>query len=272
MTTTTLTERHYRPNGGGAALPAAAERLRIAFAGHRGRAEVPHCPHCVSDDELRALAADPGSVPPALVGRFVRKAGTTWGDAEELRRLTPRILELAADHRLPISRAVVWRKLREARWQEWDRDEVEAIAGFLGAEWSRLLRAPARPAHAAHRWLAEVAGGVDDLSGFLTIWHDAMGPLPDPEVQAAAVAHLVELLTSSPLRPDLPATMADVFPGQPEAAAQVTRWLVGPGTAHELRRAAAAAAHTPAARRTNVAVERLRRFCAAIERGDAPPT
>jgi hypothetical protein len=271
MTPTALTERHYQPDGPGGSLQAAAHRLDAAFAHHRFRPDVWRCGHCVSDDDVRALA-DPATATPEVVSRFVRKAGTTWGDVEELRRLTPRILELAADHRLGIGRSVVWQKLGAAGWTSWDQPEVEAIAAFLGAEWTRLLAAPARPAHSAHRWLADVAHGIDDLGGFLTIWHDAMGPLPDPAVQAAAVAHLVELLTSSPLRPDLPATMADVFPGHPTAAAQVTDWLVGPGTTHELRRAAAAAAHTPAARRTNVAVERLRRFCAAVERGGTAPS
>ena len=84
------------------------------------------------------------------------------------------------------------------------------------------------------------------------------------------VGHLVELLTSSPLRPDLPATMVDVFPQNPSVASQVTEFLVGPGTDLELRRAASELATTPSARRINVAVERLRRFRAAS--GEPDPT
>jgi len=99
------------------------------------------------------------------------------------------------------------------------------------------------------------------------VWHDSIGALPEPPVQEAAVAHLVELLTTSPLRPDLPATMADAFPHNPLAGPQVTQFLCGPGVDLDLRRAATDLADTPRARRINVAVERLRRFRAAVERG-----
>jgi hypothetical protein len=110
-----------------------------------------------------------------------------------------------------------------------------------------------------------VSAGVDDLSGFLTVWHDSMGPLPDPAIQLTAVGHLVELLTSSPLRLDLPATMADVFPQNPTVAPQLTDFLVGPGTDLDLRRAASEQRASASARRINVAVERLRRFRAAAD-------
>jgi hypothetical protein len=263
MVSSALAERSYRPSPGGFSIETAAGHLYAAFAGVAASSPVPHCAHCVSDADLAALEAPVGSVVPDAVSRFVRKAGTTWGGPQDLRRLTPRILTLAADHRLNVSRALVWQQFRAAGWQSWPRTEVDAIGRFLLAEFTRLLRVPPRPAHVAHRWLAQVSAGIDDLSGFLTVWHDSMGPLPDPDIQLTAVGHLVELLTSSPLRPDLPATMVDVFPQNPAVAQQVTDFLIGPGTDLDLRRAASDQAGTPSARRVNVAVERLRRFRAA---------
>ncbi len=267
MVSSALADRSYRPSPGGFSLEPAAAQLYAAFAPVAASDPVPHCRHCVSDTDLAALAGPPASVAPDLVSRFVRKAGTTWGGPDDLRRLTPRILTLAADHRLNVSRSLVWKQFRAAGWHDWPQTEVDAVGRFLLAEFTRLLRVPPRPAHVAHRWLAQVSTGVDDLSGFLTVWHDSMGPLPDPSIQVTAVGHLVELLTSSPLRPDLPATMADVFPQNPDVAQQVTNFLVGPGTDLDLRRAASEQAGAPSARRVSVAVERLRRFRAAAGGG-----
>lgn len=263
MVSSALADRSYRPSPGGFSLDAAAAQLAAAFAPVAGSSPVEHCSHCVSDADLMAFSGPVASLDPALVSRFVRKAGTTWGGPDDLRRLAPRILTLTADHRLNVSRSLVWQQFRTAGWTDWPQVETEAIGRFLLAEFTRLLRVPPRPAHVAHRWLGQVSTGIDDLSGFLTVWHDSMGPLPDPSIRVTAVGHLVELLTSSPLRPDLPTTMADVFPQNPAVAQQVTEFLVGPGTDLELRRAAAELASTPSARRINVAVERLRRFRAA---------
>ena len=270
MVSSALADRSYRPSPDGFSIEPAAAQLYAAFATVAPSSPVPHCTHCVSAEDLAALDAPVASIAPDAVSRFVRKAGTTWGSADDLRRLTPRILTLAADHRLNVSRSLVWQQLRAAGWQDWPRAQSDAVGRFVLAEFTRLLRVPPRPAHVAHRWLGQVSTGIDDLSGFLTVWHDSMGPLPEPSIQITAVGHLVELLTSSPLRPDLPATMTDVFPQNPAVARQVTDFLIGPGTDLDLRRAASEQAGAPSARRVNVAVERLRRFRAAA--GGDPAT
>ncbi len=267
MVSSALIDRRYRPSGEGFSLAPAAAALYDAFADVPIPSAIVACGHCVSEAELDAWCGPVEGLSPALVSKFVRKVGTTWGGPEELARVTPRVLTLAADHQLSISRSLVWQQYRRTGWHHWPEAQRNAIGRFLLAEFTRLLRARPRPAHVAHRWLAQVSAGVDDLSGFVTVWHDSMGPLPDPKVRERAVAHLVELLTSSPLRPDLPATMADVFPANPAAAEQITEFLCGPGTDLELRRAAQELAGDPASRRVNVAVERLRRFRAAVDGG-----
>ena len=263
MVSSALADRSYRPSPDGFSLAPAARELYAAFTSAQGSNPVAHCPHCVSPADLAALAQPVHQLSPELLSRFARKLGTTWGETDDLRRVTPRLLTLAADQRLSVSRSLVWQQMRAAHWTTWPKAETDAIGRFLLAEFTRLLRTTPRPAHVAHRWLAQVSAGIDDLSGFITVWQDSIGPLPDPSIQVTAVGHLVELLTSSPLRPDLPATMADVFPQNPGAAEQVTAFLVGPGTDLDLRRAAKELAATSSSRRINVAVERLRRFRSA---------
>lgn len=267
MVSAALIDRTYRPGAEGFSLAPAAATLFEAFADLSPEPAPNHCPHCLSPDELALAAGPAASLPPELAAKLVRKAGATWDAPGDLRRLTPRLLTLAADHRLGVDRALLFSRLRDAGWVDWPARQRDAVGRFLLAEFARLLRNPPRPAHAAHRWISQVSAGIDDLGGFLTVWHDSIGPLPDPPVQETAVAHLVELLTTSPLRPDLPATVADAFPLNPLAGPQVTEFLCGPGVDLDLRRAATELADTPKARRVNVAVERLRRFRAAVERG-----
>src|SRR5699024_2400964 len=95
------------------------------------------------------------SLDASLLARFVLKVGTTWGGAEDLRRVAPRVLELAADHRLPLDRGLVWSKLSWADWTLWPSYQVATVREFARADWLRLLCSPPRPAHLAHRWLSD---------------------------------------------------------------------------------------------------------------------
>ena len=261
-----LHDHRYRPADPFAALSAATERLYTAFAPLAFDPAMPHHPGSVTPEQLAALGAPVATLPPDVVARFLVKAGSTWGGPDDIRRVAPRALELAADHQLPIDRGLLWAKLRWAGWPDWPTYQAVTVRAFLRAEWGRLLRSDPRPAHLAHRWLRHTADGVDDLGPFLDDWHDALGPLTPPPHHRAATGHLVVLLINSALRPDHPQTAGDLFPGRPAAAAQLTAWLAGPGTDHELRRAAATLADTTDSRRVAVAVERLRRFRVAVER------
>ncbi len=174
-----------------------------------------HAAPTVSDDDVAGCwARRSPTLPPDLVARFVIRAGTTWGGPDDLRRVVPRALVLSADHALPVDRTVLWDKLRWAGWPAWPDREVEAGGRFLRAEWGRLVRSEPRPAHAVHRWLVPTSGATHDLSPFLDDWHEALGPLTPPAHHQAAVGHLVALLLDSPLRPDLPDTVADVIPAR----------------------------------------------------------
>lgn len=265
-----LHDHQYRPVDPVAALATATERLYTAFDGIAFDPAMAHSPGSVTDAEVAALGAPVASLAPELVARFVLKAGTTWGGPDDIRRVAPRALELAADHQLPIDRGLLWAKLRWAGWPDWPTYQAVTVRAFLRAEWGRLLRSAPRPAHLAHRWLHHAAAGVDDLAPLLADWHDALGPLEPPVHHRAATGHLVVLLVGSPLRPDHPHTVGDLFPNHPAAARQLTEWLLGPGTTHQLQRAATALADTTDSRRVAVAGDRLARLCAAVERAGGP--
>jgi len=262
---TDLHDRHYQPDDPGPTFAVASAALFSAFADVAFDPAMAHSPGNVSDDEVAALGQPVRDLPTDLVGRFVIRAGTSWGSAADLRRVAPRALALAADNALTVDRTVLWEKLRWAGWPDWPEAQTAAVHAFLAAEWGRLVRSPARPAHIAHRWLGAVAPATQDLDPFLHDWHEALGPLTPPAHLHAAASHLVALLVDSPLRPDLPATMADVIPpsGGP-AGDQLTTWLIGPGTSHQLRQAASDLADTRDARRLALALERLRRFTDAV--------
>lgn len=270
-TSSPLNELRYRPADPAANLAVATERLYTSFASVAFDPVMPQSPVSVLGADVAALGQPVATLSPDLVARFVLKAGTTWGGPDDIRRIVPRALELAADHRLPVDRRLLWTKLRWAGWPDWPTYQALTVREFLRAEWGRLLRSPPRPAHLAHRWLRHTAEGVDDLSPFLDDWHDALGPLTVPVHHRAATGHLVVLLVGSPLRPDHPETVRELFPTNPRAAKALTAWLNGPGTAHELQRSAVALADTTDSRRVSVAVERLTRFRAAVAAAASDP-
>lgn len=249
----------------GAALAIATERLYAAFASLPFDPTMVRMPG-VSDDDVAALGAPVGSLDPALLSRFILKAGTTWGAPADVRRVAPRALELAANHQLPIDRGLLWAKLRWAGWPEWPTYQVVTVRAFLRAEWIRLLCAEPRPAHLAYRRLSHPADGLGDIREFLADWLETMGPNPPPAHQRAATGHLVVLLIGSPLRPDQPRTATGLFPGNPAAAAQLTAWLTSPHIITSLERSAAALSGTADSRRVALALERLARFRAAVQR------
>lgn len=260
------------PDGG--TFEGAVDLLYRSFDDVAFRADMPRCAHCVGDDDVAALRTDVRDLEPALVARFVTKAGTTWGDSVDLRRIAPRALHLAAEHSLPVSRAVVLDKLVSADWANWPPRQVDAVRRFLLAEWRRLLLSPPRTGHAAHRWLRQTATAESDLGPFLDLWQQELAA-----DAGAAPVHLAVMLVNSELRPDFPATVTDLF-DQPDPergwvragttaedlAGQLDAWLAAPVTEANLARAASALSDTADARRLGLAVERLRRYRTARAR------
>lgn len=250
----------------GRQLRLATERMYAAFESVPFDPAMPRNPGSVSAADVEALAAPVADLPPAVIARFLMKAGTTWGTPDDLRRVAPRALELAADQKLPIDRGLLWAKLRWADWSSWPTYQAATVREFLRREWARLVRTAPRPAHVGHRWLRWAANGAVDLDPYLAEWHEALDPDEPAPYHRAATGHLVLLLVNSPLRPDLPETMQQVLPERPAAASQLTDWLGRPETVDRLTSARDRLSDTTDARRVGVAVERLVRFNAAVSR------
>ncbi|MEZ5177872.1 MAG: hypothetical protein R2746_06190 [Acidimicrobiales bacterium] len=156
-----LHDRRYDPLDPTASFAAAAAHLFEAVADVAFDPNMAHAP-TVSEAEVAALGAPVAELAPELVARFALRAGSSWGTAEDLRRVAPRALVLAADHALPLDRTVLWERLRAAGWPAWPDHQVEAVARFL-RRWARLVRSEPRPAHAVHRWLPPVSSATHDL-------------------------------------------------------------------------------------------------------------
>lgn len=214
----------------------------------------------VTAADMSALAEPPADLTPEIVARFVVKAGTTWGGPDDMRRITPRALELAANHQLAVDRGLFWAKLRWSDPPAWPTYQGHVVREFVLAEWFRLLCSPPRPAHVAHRWLADFANYQEDLSSHLQEWARLLGsPTPEP-FRRVATGHLVILLCHSPLRPDFPDTVSQLFPGHREAAETVAQWLASHQTLVKLQGANSQLAHTSDSRRIRTALVRLERF------------
>ncbi|MBK6855372.1 MAG: hypothetical protein IPG97_02105 [Microthrixaceae bacterium] len=159
----------------------ATRALYAAFADVAHRPNMARCRHCVTDSDVAALAGAVTTLPAPSISRFLAKAGTTWGDGEDLRRVAPRALHLAADRQLTFGRQVLLEKLANAGWSTWPPAQVDAICRFLLAEWTRLIASPPRPAHCAHGWLSQTATVVSDLTPFLQGVEPMLaGPSPGP--------------------------------------------------------------------------------------------
>lgn len=248
-----------------AALDVARSRIYEAFA------PIPFDPDMmrigVDPEAVLALDGPVRELDPAVLARFALKVGTTWGGADDLRRVTPRLLDLAADHQLPLDRGLMWSKLSWAEWASWPSYQVTTIREFIRCDWRRLLCAPPRPAHLAQRWLADTVHGVDDVVPFLDVWHERLRDTDVADRHRAAVGHLVVLLINSPLRPDFPETIAAVLPGHADAAEALGDWLASATTSHLLERAAVLLEGGPDERRVRTALDRLHRFRARVGSG-----
>lgn len=243
----------------------ARQHLYTAFEALAFDGTMPRSPGSVSDRDLTALGRPVRSLAPETVARFLVKAGTTWGRPEDIRRIMPRALDLAADNQLPIDRGLLWAKARWAGWPDWPTYQALTVREFLSAEWGRLIRSEPRPAHLAHGWLGQVSDAVDDLDPFLDDWIHAMGPDSAAPYQKVAAGHLVALLVQSPLRPDVPTSIRSLFRRRDPAAGQFTDWLVGPEVEQAVERAQTVLGDTNDRRRITLAAERLARLRVAVE-------
>ena len=132
-------------------------------------------------------------MPAAAIDRWLPHATSTWGTAEDLRALLPRVLELFADGALATSPEVLFGKLRQAGAGGWDVEEQAAVEDVVTAVWLATLASdPPRAGHPAWRLLVAMAELGGDLTPFLDDWTLLLGS--GAAEGAAARRHLQDLV------------------------------------------------------------------------------
>jgi hypothetical protein len=206
--------------------------LYRAFAHVRRPARVSGCPHCVDDDEDGPLLDGPlRSLAPADLSRYAFKALSTWGDEDDFRYFTPRLIECAAADRLFTDPQIVFGKLAVAGWQDWPAGERTAVEGFLASWWAGTLdHHPATPDVGVV--LSCLGRTGVDLDPYLDHW----GRLES----VAAIRHLRDFALWEVHWTGLP-SLADTYWAQDgDGHRQVIAWLTGGRAADAVEAAFAA--------------------------------
>lgn len=218
--------------------------LTEVFAVYPYRAGMPACPHCVGDDDLRALGRRPPLIPSTVFDRYADKALITWGSTPDFKRLLPELFARLTAGQLGCPAVTVTARLRRARWAEWPAAEPPAVRRVLRAWWQRAFDAPPRPGHApATVRLAAVAAAEDDLTPYLDLWLDRLESPGAPSARLAALLHLSALL--APLAEAGPRGLAHRLAFAPRpVVGQVVHWARQPAVVQRLAHANEALAGT----------------------------
>ena len=171
---------------------------------------------------LRALGADD-------LDRYVRKAMTTWGDANDFRHFLPRVLELAVDDADSfVEIEIIFGKLAYADWTRWPAAERTVIESFLSRRWDLgLTQDPPGALRGSHSrfdadsWLCGIALTGLDTEPYVDAWRHRGG--------ASTVGHVATFLELNP-KLMTAGTLGNAFwePGTPQASAcadQMRAWL-----------------------------------------------
>jgi hypothetical protein len=125
----------------------------------------------VTPDDVAALAGPIRSVAAAAIDRWLPHAVTTWGTAEDLRALLPRVFELLTAGLLATPPEVVMARVRQSDLSGWPVDEVRALEDIVGALWlATLAEHPSLIGYPAERVLAAIAELGHELGPYLDDW------------------------------------------------------------------------------------------------------
>ena len=210
-------------------LGLAVERAYVTFARNRlGRSMVVHR-RDVSPADVAALAGPIRTVAAAAIDRWLPHAVTTWGTAEDLRALLPRIFELFTAGLLETSPEVLFAKLCHADAAGWPIAEQAALETVASASWRAALTQHPSPMGPAGRLLIALAELGQEISPYLDDWSLLMGT-GAPEAEPAR-RHLAELVQRAEGLRASGRTLDDLFwSSHPAEAARLEVWLSSPLT------------------------------------------
>ncbi len=152
-------------------LGLAVERAYRAFERNRlGRSMVVRRADVTAQD-VAALSGPIRSVSAAAVDRWLPHAVTTWGTAEDLRALLPRVFELLTAGLLDTPPELLFAKLRHADAAGWPLDEQGALDDVLSTLWlASLVQHPSPLGVPAGRVLTALAELGREISPQLDDW------------------------------------------------------------------------------------------------------
>jgi hypothetical protein len=179
----------------------------------------------VTRADVAALAGPVRSVAAIAIDRWLPHAITTWGTAEDLRALLPRVFEVLTAGLLTTPPEVVFGKLRQADWGEWPIDEVAAVDGIVDALWlATIAEHPAPIGLPAGRVLTAIAELGRDLSPHLDDW--LLLVASDGPAARAARRHLGDLTRQIESLGAAELEVASLFwSPRPAEAARLEGWI-----------------------------------------------
>jgi len=146
----------------------------------------------ITPDDVAALAGTVRSVAATSIDRWLPHAVTTWGAADDLRALLPRVFELLTAGLLSTPPEVVFGKIRQADWGEWPIDEIRAVDDIVDALWlATIAEHPAAIGLPGSRVLTAIAELGRDLGPHLDDW--LLMITSGTAYASPARAHLVDL-------------------------------------------------------------------------------
>jgi len=181
----------------------------------------------ITPDDVAALAGPVRSVSAAAIDRWLPHAVTTWGTADDLRALLPRVFELLTAGLLATPPEVVFARVRSSDVTGWPVDEAAAFDDIVEALWlATLAEHPAAVGHPAMRVLAAIAELGRDLSPYLDDW---MLLVSSARTGASARRHLADLARRVRHLQDAGIGLDGLFwSRRPVALAQLETWISSP--------------------------------------------
>lgn len=179
----------------------------------------------VTREDVAALAGPVRSVAAAAIDRWLPHAITTWGTAEDLRALLPRVFEVLTAGLLTTPPEVLFGKLRQGDWGEWPIDEVAAVNSIVDALWlATIAEHPAPIGLRAGRVLTAIAELGRDLGPHLDDW--LLVASSDRAGAGAARRHLADLARHVDNLQASGLEVASLFwSPRPAEAARVEAWI-----------------------------------------------
>lgn len=226
-------------------LELALTDLAEVFAVYAYRVTMPACAHCVSADDRRLLGRHLPRIPGPVLDRFVAKSLTTWGEADDLKRVLPEVLSRLVRGHLGVPEALVGARLRRAGWLDWPAAEAPAVHRALRALWLVTLDAAPGPGQVpAINRLGLVVSAEDDLGSYLELWEDRLESPGDPTARLHAVLQLADLL--APFADGRAKRLNRAFPlARRSVVSQLDHWLRQPQVVQRLAHAADVLGPTP---------------------------